>query len=75
MAQLFDVIFTDLRSSKKSVNRLLSLGVLFALVGHFYVVEPYFHFKVQELELLELSKNVKDLRESLSNWQTGVGPR
>lgn len=72
MAELFDVIFTDLRSSKKSVNRLLSLGVLFALVGHFYVVEPYFHFKVQELELLELSKNVKDLRESLSAIQQQV---
>jgi hypothetical protein len=72
MSQLFDVIFTDLRSSKKSVNRLLTLGILFFLVGHFYVVEPYFHFKAQKLDLLELSKIVKTLPEILNNIQNQV---
>ena len=48
MATLFDVILNDLQSNKKNVNRLLSLGILFALIGHFYVIEPYFQYKKQE---------------------------
>ncbi|GAN33291.1 MAG: hypothetical protein DYG83_02885 [Candidatus Brocadia sp. AMX2] len=51
MPQLFDVIFDDLRSCKKHVNRLLGAGLLFALIAHFYVVEPYFEYKEQEPRL------------------------
>lgn len=69
MTQLFDVILTDLRSSTKNVNRLLSLGILFALVGHFYVVEPYFQYKSQERAekkaLEEKENEVKQLSDQL----------
>ena len=47
MTQFFDIIFEDLRSSKRSVNRLLSIGILFALLGHFFVVEPYFQYIIR----------------------------
>lgn len=67
MPQLFDVIFSDLRSSKKSVNRLLSIGILFALLGHFFVVEPYFPYKEQEHEQTKLRDNVKAIRQSILN--------
>ena len=80
MAKLNDVILNELQSSRKNVNRLLSLGILFALIGHFYVVEPYFQYKkqerttqsklkVQSRQLEELSKRferIKTVSESAS---------
>jgi hypothetical protein len=48
MEQWLEVIFTDFRTSKKNVNRLVSVGILFVLVGHFYVVERYFQYRTQE---------------------------
>ncbi len=72
MAQLIDVIFNDLRSSKKSVNRLLSLGVLFALIGHFSIIEPYFQYKAQEQTLLKQRDKVKEIGDSLGNIQQQV---
>jgi hypothetical protein len=65
MAQLLDVLFADLRSSKKSVNRLLSLGVLFALFGHFYIVEPYFQYKEQERKLSIQRQEVESVSQGL----------
>ena len=68
MEQLFEVIFTDFRSSKKNVNRLLSVGILFALVGHFYVVEPYFQYKIQERNATEaLDVKKKQLNQLTDN--------
>jgi hypothetical protein len=58
MAQLFDVIFADLRSSKKHMNRLLTLGILFILVGHFSVVEPYIYYKPMKVQI---EKKLKDI--------------
>ncbi len=70
MAQLFDVIFADLRASRKSVNRLISTGLLFALVGHFYVVEPYFAYKQQERVVADQAKRgevqIAELSRSLA---------
>lgn len=51
MPQLFDIIFDDLRLSKKNVDRLLTAGFLFVLIAHFYVIEPYFEYKDQERKL------------------------
>lgn len=65
MEQLFDVIFTDLRSSIKHMNRLLNLGILFILVGHFYVVEPYFPYKAQERMLDDEEKPLKQQEQEL----------
>jgi hypothetical protein len=65
MTQFFEIIFGDLRSSKKSVNRLLSIGILFALLGHFFVVEPYFPFKAQEHKQTKLRDNVIAIKKSI----------
>jgi predicted nuclease with TOPRIM domain len=51
VSQLLDVLFDDLRSCKNKVNRLLGAGILFALIAHFYVIEPYFEYKEQEPKL------------------------
>ena len=71
MEQLFEIIFTDFRSSKKNVNRLLSVGIFFALVGHFYVVEPYFQYKIQErnaTEALDVKKEqLNQLTDNLNS--------
>jgi hypothetical protein len=67
MTQFFEIIFNDLRSSKRSVNRLLSIGILFVLLGHFFVVEPYFPYKEQEHEQTKLRDNVKAIRQSILN--------
>ena len=42
MPDLLDVLFDDLRDSVRRFNRLLGAGLLFAVVCHFCVVEPYF---------------------------------
>jgi hypothetical protein len=65
MAQLFDVLFSDLRSSKRSLNRLLTLGILFILIGHFYVVEPYFPYKAQERNIHDEKKLLKQQEQEL----------
>lgn len=67
MPQLFDVLFDDLRSSKKHVNRLLGAGLLFALIAHFYVVEPYFEYKKQEPRLKKSLDNKKIQFDQLSD--------
>lgn len=73
MEELFEVIFTDFRSSKKNVNRLLSVGILFALVGHFYVVGPYFQYKIQENNATKAldakKKQLNQLTESLNSMK------
>jgi hypothetical protein len=48
MAELFDILLAELRSAKSSVNRIVGIGALFALLSHFYVVEPYFQYKAKE---------------------------
>ena len=40
MPQLFDVIFSDLRSSKKSLNRILTLGMIFSVAPTIMPVIP-----------------------------------
>lgn len=73
MEQLFEVIFTDFRSSKKNINRLLGIGILCVLVGHFYVVEPYFQYKIQEnnaTKALDVKKKqLNQLTESLNSMK------
>ena len=49
MAELFDILLAELRSAKSSVNRIAGIAALFALLSHFYVVEPYFHYKAKEV--------------------------
>ena len=48
MAELFDILLAELRNAKSSVNRIAGIGALFALLSHFYVVEPYFQYKAKE---------------------------
>ena len=50
MAELFDVLFDGFKSSKKSVNRLLSVWLIFVLLGYLYVLEPYFWYKNKEIK-------------------------
>ncbi len=67
MPQLFDVLFNDLRGSKRNVNRLMGAGIVFVLLCHVYVVEPYFRFKAQEKKAQETLRTVEDKREALWN--------
>lgn len=67
MPELFDVLFDDLRSSKNKVNRLLGAGLLFAMIAHFYVVEPYFEYKGQERKLSEVLSKQKTQFEQISS--------
>jgi len=46
-----DNILHDYRSSIKEINRLLLVGLFFALASHFYVIEPYFQLKIKEQSL------------------------
>lgn len=70
MTKLFEVMLNDLRLTKKNFNRLLSVGMLFALFGHFYIVEPYFRYKAQERsagrELKGKQTKFKELSKQLS---------
>lgn len=67
MPELIDVLFDDLRSSKKNMNRLLGVGLLFTLIAHFYVVEPYFEYKEQEPRLKKSLDEKKKQFDQLSD--------
>jgi hypothetical protein len=70
MEQLSKVIQADLRSSKNRSNRLLGVGIVFAMLAHFYVVEPYFAYKAQERSaartLASAEKKLKELSEQVA---------
>ncbi len=65
MLETEDVLFTDLRASKKSFDRILAVGLLLAAIGHFYVVEPYFHYKARERQVQEKIEAKKALQQQL----------
>jgi hypothetical protein len=67
MDELFKVILNDVRTSKNRVNRLLGVGIIFVLLGHFYVVEPYFAYKVQEGEVRQALIDTENNLTKLSN--------
>jgi chaperonin cofactor prefoldin len=67
MPQLFDVLFDDLRGSNRNVNRLMSAGIIFVLLCHFYVVEPYFRSKADERAGRTTLENVLKEQKALSN--------
>jgi len=48
MLDINDLIFDELRVAQKKATHLVVLGTVFVLFCHFYVVEPYFHFKERE---------------------------
>ena len=77
MASFFDVVFADLRTSRKQVNRLVGTGLVFALVGHFYVVEPYFEYKrldrVTAQRIADGERLVADLAGRLNQLKTASG--
>jgi hypothetical protein len=51
MSDLFKTILGDIRAAKNRFNRLLGVGTIFILLGHFYVLEPYFAYKAQEVRV------------------------
>ncbi|MCK9296932.1 MAG: hypothetical protein M0P70_17845 [Desulfobulbaceae bacterium] len=46
-----DAILNDYRASIREINRLLLVGLFFALAAHLYVIEPYFQLKSREQAL------------------------
>jgi len=73
MDDLFKVIMNDVRASKNRVNRLLGVGIIFVLLGHFYVVEPYFAYKVQEGKvrqaLIDTEENLTKLSDQVDRMK------
>jgi hypothetical protein len=73
MPDLFDTLFSDLRDSVTAFNRLLGAGLLFALVCHFYVVEPYFRHKAEEQrfrdDLVQKTNSVDELVQELKRLE------
>ena len=66
MLETEDVLFADLRASKKNLDRILALGLLLVAIGHLYVVEPYFHYKTQERQVQERLKDKEALKKRLA---------
>lgn len=70
MPVLIDVLFSDLRAAERSFKRLVAAGAVFAFVGHFYIVEPYFRYKRQEaaarVSIHETERAVGDLEGSVT---------
>ncbi|MBU1669193.1 hypothetical protein KKC13_12305 [bacterium] len=62
MTKLQNMFLNDLVGLKNGFSRLLGLGILFIIIGHFFIVEPYFSYK-KEQKLLSagLSKSKDDL--------------
>ncbi len=65
MEQTLKLLQGDFRAGKKELSRLFFVGLFFALATHFYVVEPYFLLKQQEVSFesdkISLEKSVKKI--------------
>lgn len=60
MTKLYDLLLNDLRSLRNGFSRLLGFILLFTLMGHLFIVEPYFGYKNERQTLsneLNVSKN------------------
>jgi len=66
VSQHFNIFLNDFRSSIKSFNRLLSIGMVFALFGHFYIVEPYFRYTEGKRKILAKESQLKKGYETLN---------
>lgn len=66
MSQHFNIFLNDFRSSIKSFNRLLSIGMVFALFGHFYIVEPYFRYTEGKQKIEAKESQLKKSYETLN---------
>lgn len=66
MPQIFDILFDDLRSNRDKINRVLGAGLLFALIVHFYVLEPYFEYKDRERKMSVILHEQKEYYEAIS---------
>lgn len=70
MEQTLDLLLGDLRSGKKELNRLFFVGLFFALATHFYVVEPYFFFKLQEASLADQKISIQLSLETILSQES-----
>lgn len=67
MGDLFKTILGDVRAGKNRFNRLLGVGTIFVLLGHFYVLEPYFAYKAQEVRVRQALSEREETLAKLSD--------
>lgn len=69
MTENHEMLLNDLRSLAKGFNRSLVVGMLFVIIGHFYVVEPYFKYIAQKNILTEMLNEKEPLLRDMSKRQ------
>lgn len=71
--KVIDIILKDIQETTKSFDRIVTAGLLFALLGHLYVVEPYFLYKeggrAIASELQERQDEVQGLLDQLARLE------
>jgi archaellum component FlaC len=69
MAEFFTIFLDDFRTAVKKFHRLLTIGLIFVVFGHFFILEPYFGYKKQkkdnEKELQQLTLQQDKLQKEL----------
>ena len=77
MQDYFSLFLGDFRGSVKSFNRMLSIGIIFTLFGHFYIMEPYFNYGTEKQKLestqSQLEKEHKALDKDLADVRKSLG--
>ena len=48
MDEFLKSLLNDLKQSRNNLSRYITAGFIFAFLGHFYVIEPYYSLKNQE---------------------------
>ncbi len=64
MKDLFEILKNDLLDTKKNLNKTIFIGLIFAIFGYLYVIEPYFLYKKQEIIL---NKKVSKKKSEIKN--------
>ncbi len=64
MKDLFEILKNDLLDTKKKLNKTIFIGLIFAIFGYLYVIEPYFLYKKQEIIL---NKQVSEKKLEIEN--------
>lgn len=84
MAEFFAICFDDFRSAVKKFHRLLAIGLIFVVFGHFFILEPYFGYKqlkkdneeaLQQLtpQLDELQKELVKVKNTIDQIDSSLG--
>lgn len=65
MDEFLKILLNDLKQTRSNLSRYLTVGLIFAFFGQFYVIEPYYSLKNQEKAVEEMVLSLSSEKNTL----------